>query len=107
MKTKVETKNAPPPKAMPYSQAITAGNLVFTAGQIHLKPDGTPVEGTIEKQVHQVMKNLKAILEEAGVTFADVVKTTVYVTDMSFYGKVNEIYGSYLTEPYPARETVW
>ena len=106
MKTKVETKNAPPPKTTPFSQAIIAGNFVFTAGQIHLTSNGTPLEGTIEEQIHQVMKNLEAILKEAGVTFADVVKSTIYVTDMSIYPKVNEIYGSYLKEPYPARETV-
>ena len=106
MKIKVETKNAPTPKGMPYSQGIVSGNLIFTAGQVHLKPDGTLVEGTIEDQIHQIMKNLEAILKEAGVTFADVVKTTIYVTDMSIYPKVNEVYGSYMTEPYPARETV-
>lgn len=64
------------------------------------------MEGSIKEQTHQVMKNLKGVLEKAGVTFADVVKTTIYVTDMSLYGDVNEIYGSYFSEPYPARETV-
>lgn len=64
------------------------------------------LEGTIDEQIHQIMKNLSAILEEAGVTFANVVKTTIYVTDMSLYGKVNEIYGSYFSDPYPAREAV-
>jgi len=106
MKTKVETKGAPPPKTTPFSQAIIANNFVFTAGQFHLTPDGTPLEGTIEEQVHQIMKNLQAILTEAGTSFANVVKTTIYVTDMSIYGKVNEVYGSYLSDPYPARETV-
>lgn len=106
MKLKVQTSNAPPPKGMPFSQGIVSNNLVFTAGQIHLKPDGTPLEGTFEEQVHQIMKNLEAVLTEAGTGFENVVKTTIYVTDMSIYGKVNEIYGSYLKEPYPARETV-
>lgn len=106
MKTKVETNNAPQPKGMPFSQAIIADNLIFTAGQIHLTSNGTPVQGTIEDQIHQVTKNLKAILNEAGTTFENVVKTTIYVTDMAIYPKVNEIYGSYMTEPYPARETV-
>lgn len=64
------------------------------------------LEGTIEEQTHQVMKNLKVILEAAGVTFSDVVKTTIYLTDMSVYAKVNEVYGSYFIEPFPARETV-
>jgi 2-iminobutanoate/2-iminopropanoate deaminase len=105
MKTKVVTEKAP--KAIgPYSQAIINGNLVFTSGQIYLTPEGKLLEGTIEEQIHQVMKNLQAVLEAAGVSFADVVKTTIYVTDMSTYGKVNEVYGSYFSDPYPARETV-
>lgn len=106
MKTKVETAKAPPPKTTPFSQAIIADKFIFTSGQVHLKSDGTPLEGTLEEQVHQIMKNLQAILEAAGVSFSDVVKTTIYVTDMSLYGKVNEVYGSYLSPPYPARETV-
>lgn len=106
MKEKIDTSKAPPPKAMPFSQGIIANNIVFTAGQIHLKSDGSPLEGTPEEQIHRVMKNLQAILEAAGVSFGDVVKATIYVTDMSIYPKVNEIYGSYMTEPFPARETV-
>jgi|SRR3989344_1278993 len=106
MKTKVETTQAPSPKLMPYSQAIISGNLIFTAGQIPLTSDGKLINSTTEEQVHQVMKNLEAILKAAGATFANVVKTTIYVTDMSIYGKVNEVYGSYFSEPYPARETV-
>ena len=105
MKQKVETIKAP--KAVgPYSQAITAGNLVFTSGQIHLTPEGKLLEGTIEEQTHQVMKNLQAVLEAAGVSFKEVVKTTIYVTDMAVYGKINEVYGSYFSDPFPARETV-
>lgn len=105
MKTKVETTNAPK-AAGPYSQAIISGNLIFTSGQIHLTPDGKLLEGSIEEKTHQVMKNLQAVLESAGVSFADVVKTTIYVTDMSNYGKINEVYGSYFSDPYPARETI-
>jgi len=105
MKQKVETDKAP--KAVgPYSQAIVNGNLIFTSGQIHLTPDGKLLDGTIEELTHQVMKNLKNVLEKAGVTFNEVVKTTIYVTDMSVYGKINQVYGSYLKDPYPARETV-
>lgn len=105
MKTKIQTDKAP--KAVgPYSQAIVAGNLIFTSGQIHTTVEGKFVEGTIEEQTHQVMKNLSAVLTAAGVSFKDVVKTTIYVTDMSVYGKINQVYGSYLTEPFPARETV-
>lgn len=105
MKIKVETTKAP--KAVgPYSQAVIENNLIFTSGQIYLTPEGKLLEGTIEEQIHQIMKNLQAVLEAAGVSFSHVVKTTIYVTDMSIYGKVNEIYGSYFSSPYPARETV-
>lgn len=105
MKQKIETDKAP--KAVgPYSQAIVNDNLIFTSGQIHLTPDGKLLDGTIEELTHQVMKNLKNVLEKAGVTFNEVVKTTIYVTDMSVYGKINQAYGSYLKDPYPARETV-
>ncbi|MEK7634148.1 MAG: RidA family protein [Patescibacteria group bacterium] len=105
MKKKIETTKAP--KAVgPYSQALTVDNLVFTSGQIHLTPEGKLLEGTIEEKTHQVMKNLKAVLEEAGVTFADVVKTTIYIIDMDDYIKLNEIYDSYMSDPFPARETV-
>jgi 2-iminobutanoate/2-iminopropanoate deaminase len=69
-------------------------------------PEGTFIDGPIEDQANQVMKNLQAILEEAGSTFADVVKTTIYLIDMADYGKMNEVYTKYMTAPYPARETV-
>lgn len=105
MKTKVETVNAPKATG-PFSQAIIAGNLVFTSGQVYLTPEGKLLEGNIEERTHQAMKNLKAILESAGASFSDVVKTTIYVTDMSLYGKINTVYGSYFSEPFPARETV-
>jgi 2-iminobutanoate/2-iminopropanoate deaminase len=105
MKNKVETTKAP--KAIgPYSQAIVSDNLVFTSGQIYLTAEGKLLEGTIEEQIHQVMKNLSCVLEAAGVNFDNVVKTTIYVTDMSLYGKINEVYGTYFKEPFPARETV-
>lgn len=106
MKTKVFTPKAPSPGSGPFSQAIVADNFVFTQGSIYLTPEGKLLEGTIEEQIHQIMKNLQAILEEAGVSFVNVVKTTIFVTDMSIYGKVNEIYASYMSDPYPARETV-
>ncbi|MBI2337657.1 RidA family protein [Candidatus Daviesbacteria bacterium] len=105
MKTKVETNNAPKATG-PFSQAVVSGNLVYTSGQVYLTPEGKLLEGSIEEQTHQVMKNLQAILESAGVSFAGVVKTTIYVTDMGNYGKINEVYGSYFSDPYPARETV-
>jgi len=105
MKQNITTDQAP--KAIgPYSQAITAGNFVFTAGQIHLNTDGDLVNGTIEEKTHQVMKNLKAILLASGVTFDDVVKTTVYITDSAMFGRINAVYKEYMKEPFPARETV-
>ncbi len=91
---------------LPFSKFIKKGNLVFTSGQVYLTSEDKLLEGTIEEQTKQVMENLKAVLEEAGVTFKDVVKTTIYVTDMFDYGKINEVYGSYFSEPYPARETI-
>lgn len=106
MKTKIETTKAPAVGVSPHSQAIVANNFVFTQGSIYLTPEGKLLEGTTEEQVHQIMKNLQAILEAAGVSFADVVKTTIYMTDMSFYGEVNKVYGSYFSDPYPAREAV-
>ncbi|OGZ22530.1 MAG: reactive intermediate/imine deaminase [Candidatus Nealsonbacteria bacterium RIFCSPLOWO2_01_FULL_41_9] len=105
MKNKIETLNAPKATG-PFSQAIEKGGMIFISGQVYLTSEGKLLEGTIEEQAHQAMKNLQAILKESGVSFEDVVKTTIYVTDMSLYGRINEVYGSYMTEPYPARETV-
>jgi 2-iminobutanoate/2-iminopropanoate deaminase len=107
VKIKIDTSKAPQPLVTSkYSQAIVVGNTIYLAGQIHLTPDGKLLEGTIEEQTHQVMKNLKAVLEEIGASFSDVVKTTAYITDRANYRKVVEVYGSYMSEPYPARETV-
>lgn len=106
MKTKVETSNAPLPGSSPFSQAIITDNLVFTQGTVYLTLEGKLLEGTIEEQIHQIMKNLKAILEAAGVSFSDVVKTTIYMTDMSYYQAINQVYGSYFSDPFPAREAV-
>lgn len=105
MKTKIATTNAPKATG-PFSQAVIDGDIIFTSGQVPLTVEGTLLEGTIEEQTHQIMKNLQAILQEASVTFENVVKTTIYVTDMSVYGTINAVYGSYMSEPYPARETV-
>lgn len=105
MKQRIESTNVPKATG-PFSQAVANDNVVFTSGQIPLTADGKLLEGTMEEQSHQVMKNLQAILRAAGVTFEDVVKTTIYVTDMSAYSAINAVYGSYMTTPYPARETV-
>ena len=96
------------PKAIgPYSQAIRAGSLLFVSGQIPLDPaTGALVQGDIAAQTHRVFANLRAILEAAGATFDNVVRTTVYLADMNDFGVVNEIYGTYFSSPAPARATV-
>ena len=105
MKKKITTANAPQATG-PFSQSVFIPHFIFTSGQVYLTPKGKLLEGSIEEQIHQIMKNLQAILEEAGVSFAHVVKTTVYVTDMGIYETFNDIYGSYMQEPFPAREVV-
>lgn len=96
------------PKAIgPYSQAIRAGSLLFVSGQIALDPvTGALVEGDIGAQTHRVFANLQAILAAAGASFDHVVRTTVYLADMSDFAAVNEIYGTYFSNPAPARATI-
>lgn len=90
---------------LPFSPAISKNGFVFVSGQIHLK-DGVLLEGTIEEQAHQIMKNIQAILKKEGASFENVVKTTIYTTDMSFYPQVNAVYVSYFTGDLPAREMI-
>ncbi len=105
MSEKVYTKNAPDAIG-PYSQAIKVGGLVFTSGQIAINPATGNVESdTIEGQTEQVMKNLKAVLEEAGSSLDKAVKTVCFLADMNDFGKFNEIYGNYFTSK-PARSCV-
>lgn len=92
--------------SLPFSEYRVGGNLIFTSGKIGLTEEGKLVGESAEEQAHQTMKNLQKVLESAGVNFNDVVKTTIYITDMTEFPKINEIYLSYLKEPYPARETV-
>jgi len=96
------------PRAIgPYSQAIRAGSLLFVSGQIPLDPaTGAMVDGDVAIQTHRVFANLKAILEAGGTSFEHVVRTTVYLADMNDFATVNEIYGSYFSDPAPARATV-
>lgn len=102
----IQTNNAPAPIG-PYSQAVKAGNLLFVSGQVAFDPaTGNLVMDTLQAEAHQVMKNLEAVLTEAGAGFANVVKTTIFLSDMSLFAEVNEVYGSYFTGEYPARETV-
>ena len=99
--------DAAPAAIGPYSQAITAAGMLFSAGQIGLVPGtGELVGPDVESQAQQVFANLAAVLAEAGLGFRDVVKTTVYLADMDEFGAVNTIYGEHFAEPYPARSTV-
>ncbi|MEO6404506.1 MAG: RidA family protein [Ferruginibacter sp.] len=102
----VNTPNAPAPIG-PYNQAVRSGNLLFISGQIALDPSTAGlIIDDIETETTQVMKNLQAILTEAGAGFENIVKTTIFLSDMSLFAKVNEIYGSFFTADFPARETV-
>jgi len=102
----VNTSLAPAPIG-PYNQSVKAGGFLFISGQVAINPLTGNVEATsIEEETHQVMKNLSAILTEAKIDFSAAVKTTIFLTDMSLFTQVNEIYASYLTGDFPARETV-
>ena len=107
MKKIIFTENAPAPIG-PYNQAVLKGNTLYTSGQIAINPTtGELVTGTIEAETEQVMQNMRAVLQAAGMTFENVVKTTIFIMDMNDFGKINTIYGSYFNEKTaPARETV-
>ena len=106
MKQIIKTTNAPAPIG-PYSQAVQAGNFLFVSGQVAINPENGELNiGNIEEETHQVMRNLKAVLLEAGLTFDNVVKSTIFLSDMSTFAQVNEVYGQYFTADFPARETV-
>lgn len=96
------------PKAIgPYSQAINMGNMIFTSGQLGINPEtGNLVEGTIQDETRQSLKNLKAVLEAAGTTLNKVVKTTVFIKDMNQFALINEVYGEFFSEHKPARSCV-
>jgi 2-iminobutanoate/2-iminopropanoate deaminase len=106
MKQAVSSPDAP--KAIgPYSQAVRAGQLLFLSGQVPLDPaTGEIVSGDIAAQTRRVFENLAAVLKAGGRSFSDVVRTTVFLADMSDFAEVNKVYGSYFSEPYPARATV-
>ena len=90
----------------PYSQAIEVGGFLFTSGQIPLDPGGGEMPADIADQTRRVMNNLKAVLDEAGMDFSNVVKTTVFITDLADFGVVNEVYGSFFGDNPPARSCV-
>jgi 2-iminobutanoate/2-iminopropanoate deaminase len=106
MKENIRTKNAPAPIG-PYSQAIRLNGFIFVSGQIPVDPQtGQLVAGGIVPQTHQVIKNLAAILEAAGARLSDVVKTTVFLSNLDDFSEFNRIYGEYFAEVKPARATV-
>ena len=107
MKKIIFTENAPAPIG-PYNQAVLSGNTLYTSGQIAINPKtGELVTANIEAETKQVMENIKAVLEAAGMTFENVVKTSIFIMNMGDFGAINTVYGSYFNEKTaPARETV-
>ena len=105
MRQTIHTDKAPQAIG-PYVQGVSLGDLVFTAGQIALRPDGTMAEGDIKEQTHQVLKNLQAILEAAGSSLDEAIKTTVFLSDLNDFAAMNEVYSSYFPSNKPARTTV-
>lgn len=106
MKKIINTVNAPAPIG-PYNQAVQTGDMLFISGQIALIPGTSDLnDADIPTETHQVMKNLKAILTEAGMDFSNIVKTSIFLSDMSLFAQVNEVYGSFFETDFPARETV-
>lgn len=102
----INTTNAPAPIG-PYNQSVKAAGLLFISGQIAMDPaTGNITAEGVEAETHQVMKNLHAILQAAGLGFSAVVKTTIFLTDMSLFATVNEIYAGYFEGDHPARETI-
>lgn len=108
MATKTIIKPAHSPAAVgPYNHAVRIGDLLFSAGQIPLNPaDGTLVTGDIKAQTERVLQNVKAILDDQGLTFSHVVKSTVFMTNLADFAGMNEVYAKYFTNNFPARSTV-
>ncbi|MGV3640613.1 MAG: RidA family protein [Adhaeribacter sp.] len=104
--TIIQSSQAPAPIG-PYSQAVLANGVLYVSGQVALDPQsGNLVGSDIESETHQVMRNLQAILQQAGCSFADVVKCSIFVKDLNNFNRINAVYGSYFGEQAPARETV-
>ena len=102
----INTNNAPAPIG-PYNQAVKSGNFLFISGQVALKPGTNDLANAdIIEETHQVLQNLKTILAEAGMDFSNIVKTTIFLSDMELFSRVNEIYAKYFDGDFPARETV-
>lgn len=105
MKEKVSTDGAPKADHI-LSQGIVSNGNIYVAGQIHNKPNGTMVEGSVKEKVNQIMQNIFAILKGADATLDDIVKVVIYVTDMAQMPELNEVYPTYFKEPFPVREAV-
>src|SRR5690606_30396932 len=106
MKEIIKSEAAPNPIG-PYSHAVKAGNFIFLSGQVGVNPStGELIKDDIKKEATQVMENLKSVLQAANADFSKVVKTSIFLSDMSLFADVNEVYGSYFQGNYPARETV-
>ena len=106
MKTIINTKNAPSPIG-PYSQAVMVGDTLYTSGQIAINPATNELEiQEIKSETKLVMENLKAVLLEAGMDFSNVIKCSIFVSDMNNFTQINEVYGAFFTADFPARETV-
>lgn len=102
----ITTNNAPAPIG-PYNQAVQVDNMLFISGQVCIDPaTGQLKNKDLQEETHQVMHNLKAILQQAGMDFGNVVKTTIFLTDMNRFSEMNEVYGKYFLKNFPARETV-
>jgi len=102
----ITTGNAPAPIG-PYNQAVFAGDTLYISGQVCIDPQtGALNNGSLEDETNQCMRNLKAILEEAGLDFSNVIKSTIFITDMNRFAEINNVYGQYFTTDFPARETV-
>ncbi len=106
MSKKIISTTQAPAAIGPYSQAVQTGNLVFTSGQLGMDPVSGELAAGVEAQAHQAFKNLEAILVAAGGSLANVVKFTLFLTDLSDFAKVNDIMAQYVPQPYPARSTV-
>ena len=105
MKETIKAKNAPAAIG-PYSHAVVAGNLMFLSGQIAINPETGEMPAGVQAQTAQAIANIKAILAEKGATLDNVVKTTVYLAEMSLFGAMNEIYAQHFSEPFPARSAI-
>ena len=106
MKRIIKTSNAPAPIG-PYNQAVLVDNTLYTSGQIAINPEnGALIISDIQAETEMVMKNLRAVLLEAGMDFSNVIKCSIFISDMNNFPQINEVYGSFFTNDFPARETV-